>query len=141
MAVAPHAGAWIETVQSRQAWSPRRSLPTRERGLKQQQRVRGVGRAVRRVAACPGWSRRDCCPGEPPDGDRANRAVADARRAVGEKPGSWLYWLTLGEVLASRGDLEAVPVVRHAHRINPTIGRYLADPVFDQIREQDGFPG
>lgn len=67
-------------------------------------------------------------------------AVADARRAVGERPDSWLYWLTLAECLAARGDLDAVAVARHAHRINPTIGRYLADPVFDRVRAQDGFP-
>lgn len=67
-------------------------------------------------------------------------AVADARRAVGEKADSWLYWLTLGEALATRGDAETAAVVRHAHRINPTIGRYLADPVFDTVRDCPEFP-
>jgi tetratricopeptide (TPR) repeat protein len=67
-------------------------------------------------------------------------AVADARRAVAGRTESWLYWLTLGEALATRGDPEAVAVVRHAHRINPSIGRRLADPVFDGIRDQEDFP-
>jgi predicted Zn-dependent protease len=67
-------------------------------------------------------------------------AVADARRAVAGRTGSWLYWLTLGEALATRGDPEAVAVVRHAHRINPSIRRQLADPVFDGIRDREDFP-
>jgi tetratricopeptide (TPR) repeat protein len=67
-------------------------------------------------------------------------AVTDARRAVAGRTESWLYWLTLGEALASRGDLEAVAVVRHAHRMNPSIGRLLADPVFDPIRDREEFP-
>ena len=67
-------------------------------------------------------------------------AVADARRAVAGRTESWLYWLTLGEALATRGDPEAVAVVRHAHRINPSIGRRLADPVFDGIRDREDFP-
>ena len=68
-------------------------------------------------------------------------AVADARRAVAGRTESWLYWLTLGEALATRGDPEAVAVVRHAHRINPSIGRQLADPVFDALRDHEDFPG
>ena len=68
-------------------------------------------------------------------------AVADARRAVAGRTESWLYWLTLGEALATLGDPEAVAVVRHAHRINPSIGRQLADPVFDVLRERIDFPG
>ncbi len=67
-------------------------------------------------------------------------AVADARRAVAGRTESWLYWLTLGEALAMRGDPEAVAVVRHAHRINPSIGRQLDDPVFDAIRDREDFP-
>ncbi|MGV8849465.1 MAG: hypothetical protein ACOH16_07960 [Propionibacteriaceae bacterium] len=68
-------------------------------------------------------------------------AVADARRAVAGRTESWLYWLTLGEALATRGDPQAVAVVRHAHRINPSIGRQLADPVFDALRDRADFPG
>jgi tetratricopeptide (TPR) repeat protein len=67
-------------------------------------------------------------------------AVADARRAVAGRTESWLYWLTLGEALATRGDPEAVAVVRHAHRINPSIGRRLDDPVFDALRDREDFP-
>jgi tetratricopeptide (TPR) repeat protein len=73
------------------------------------------------------------------DGDLSG-AVADARRAVAGRTESWLYWLTLGEALAGRGDPEAVAVVRHAHRINPSIGRQLADPVFDPLRDREDFP-
>ena len=67
-------------------------------------------------------------------------AVGDARRAVAGRTESWLYWLTLGEALATRGHPEAVAAVRHAHRINPSIGRQLACPVFDGIRDRDDFP-
>jgi tetratricopeptide (TPR) repeat protein len=68
-------------------------------------------------------------------------AVADARRAVAGRTESWLYWLTLGEALATRGIPEAVGAVRHAHGINPSIGRQLADPVFDAVRDCADFPG
>ena len=54
---------------------------------------------------------------------------------------SWLFWLTLGEAFATRGDPAAVAVVRHAHRINSSIGRQLADPVFDALLERIDFPG
>jgi tetratricopeptide (TPR) repeat protein len=67
-------------------------------------------------------------------------AVTDARRAVAGRTESWLYWLTLGEALATRGHPEAVAAVRHAHRINPSIGRQLADPAFDGIRDHEDFP-
>lgn len=67
-------------------------------------------------------------------------AVADARRAVAGRTESWLYWLTLAEALATRNDPEAVAVVRHAFRANPSIRRALADPVFDGIRDHEDFP-
>ena len=39
--VAPRAGAWIETLESRMYYKPKKSLPVRERGLKHQKLQKG----------------------------------------------------------------------------------------------------
>ena len=65
----------------------------------------------------------------------------DARTAVAEDRQSGLYWLTLAEAYAARGDDgDAVTAVRRALQLNPSLSRQLDDPVRDSLRERDDFP-
>ena len=68
-------------------------------------------------------------------------ALDDARAAVAENRWSGLYWLTLTEAYAARGeDADAVAALRRALRLNPSLSRQLYDPVLDRIRQRDDFP-
>ena len=68
-------------------------------------------------------------------------ALVDARTAVAEDRRSGLYWLTLAEAYAARGDDgDAVTAVRRALQLNPSLSRQLDDPVLDRVRERDDFP-
>jgi tetratricopeptide (TPR) repeat protein len=68
-------------------------------------------------------------------------ALDDARAAVAENRRSGLYWLTLAEAYAARGeDDDAVAALRRAVRLNPSLVRELGDPVLDGVRAREDFP-
>ena len=68
-------------------------------------------------------------------------ALDDARAAVAEDRRSGLYWLTLAEAYAARGeDGDAVTALGRALQLNPSLRRQLDDPVLDRVRERDDFP-
>jgi len=68
-------------------------------------------------------------------------ALDDAREAVAEERQSGVYWLTLAEAYAARGeDGDAVTALRGALRLNPSLSRRLDDPVLDRVRRRDDCP-